>query len=88
MRLESLLQTLQKRQFLPSESRKHGLPHEPQLLVEYAVEELFLRAEIVVQQSVRYARRLGDRRGARTGESLGEKFAFGRLQNRLLSVQL
>ena len=86
MTLDSVSQAFRQREARLAEGRQHRLAHQAHLLVENALEELFLGSEIVVQHGVRHARRLGDRGCPRPCESFVEKLLFGGFQDRLLLV--
>ena len=88
MAFDAVAQPFGKRQARLAESRQHRFAHQPHFFVENPLEDMFLRAEVVVQHGVGHARCLGDRSGPRPGVSLRQKLPFRGLQDRLLLVLL
>ena len=81
---KTLLYPLQERQRGIAESRQHRFAHQAQLFIEDTLEDIFLRAEIVMQHGVRHPGRRRDRRGAGAVETFGQELLLGSRQNRLL----
>ena len=64
-----------------SSTRAHGVEHVAPRLAEDRLEQLFLRAEVVVEQTVRDARLFGDVTDAAGVVALAREDAHGRVEN-------